>query len=44
MEMIKIPKIRYEILKKQADIDMDLLDQIIQSLEDIKEGRIRRVK
>lgn len=44
MEMVKIPKAEYELLKKQSDIDVDLLNQLIESLKDIREGRIRRVK
>ena len=34
----------YEKLKKEANIDVDLLKQFLQSFKDIKEGRIRRVK
>jgi len=30
--------------KKTKEIDFDLLIQFIQSLKDIKEGRVRRVK
>lgn len=51
MEMIQIPKEEYErmkkeliILKRQSDIDVELLEQLSESLMDIKEGRIRRVK
>jgi len=44
MEMITIPKKEYERLKTQADIDVDLLKQLIESFKDIKAGRIRRVK
>ncbi len=50
MEMISIPKDEYERLKAQVlmlreleKIDFDLLRQFKQSLEDVKEGRIRRV-
>ena len=43
-EMVTIPKSEYEGLKKQAEIDMDILEQVIGSLRDIKEGRVRRVK
>ncbi len=42
--MITIPKTEYEKLKRQADIDIDLLKQFLESLRDIKTGRIRRVK
>ena len=44
MEMVKVPKSEYELLKRRADIDVDLLKQLISSFKDIKEGRIRRVK
>ena len=43
-EMIKVPKKEYERLKMQADIDVDLLKQFLESFKDIKEGRIERVK
>jgi len=42
--MISIPEDEYERLKMQADIDMDLLKQLVRSLKDIKEGRVIRVK
>ena len=44
MEMIRIPKDEYERLKMQANIDMNLLRQLVKSLKDIKEGRVIRVK
>jgi len=44
MEMITIPKEEYEKLKMQANIDVDLLKQLIGSFKDISCGRIRRVK
>ena len=44
MEMVKIPKDEYEKLKMQANIDLDLLRQLANSLKDIKEGRVIRVK
>jgi hypothetical protein len=43
-DMINIPKKEYERLKVQADIDVDLLKQLVKSLKDIKEGRVIRVK
>lgn len=43
-DMVTIPKSEYIKLKKQAEIDMDLLNQFLESFKDIKEGRIRRVK
>lgn len=44
MEMITIPKEEYEKLKVQANIDIDLLKQLIDSFKDISCGRVRRVK
>ena len=47
MEEVTIPKNEYERLRMQArmaNIDVDLLMQLIQSVKDIKAGRIRRVK
>lgn len=42
--MITIPRSEYERLKRQANIDVDLLKQFVESFKDIKEGRVRRVK
>lgn len=42
-EMVMVPKKEYEELKRQAEIDMDLLQQLMSSFKDIKEGRVRRV-
>ena len=44
MEIVKIPRDEYEKLKRQANIDVNLLKQFMESFKDIKEGRIRRVK
>jgi hypothetical protein len=44
MEMIEVPKEEYERLKMQANIDVDLLHQLVRSLKDIKEGKVIRVK
>ena len=44
MEMIKVPKDEYEKLKMQANIDLDLLRQLVNSLKDIKEGKVIRVR
>ena len=43
-EMITIPKREYEKLKTQANIDVELLEQLMESFKDIKEGRIERVR
>jgi len=42
--MVTIPKKEYEKLKMQANIDVELLEQFMESFKDIKAGRIRRVK
>ena len=42
-ETITIPKSEYERLKKLEKIDHDLVKQLVESLEDAKHGRIRRV-
>ncbi|OGI66197.1 hypothetical protein A2642_03415 [Candidatus Nomurabacteria bacterium RIFCSPHIGHO2_01_FULL_39_10] len=44
METVTIPKREYEQLKQQAKIDLDILHQVVSSLKDIKEGRVRRVR
>ena len=44
MEMINTSKNEYERLKMQANIDVDLLKQLVRSVKDIKEGRVIRVK
>jgi len=44
MEMISIPIDEYEKLKMQANIDIDLLKQLVRSVKDIKEGRVIRIK
>ena len=43
-EMITIPKREYEKLKTQANVDVELLEQLMESFKDIKEGRIERVR
>ena len=44
METVTIPKQEYEELKRKAEIDEELLKDLIQGLKDIKEGNIRRVR
>ena len=44
METVTIPKKEYEELKRKADIDIELLEQLMEGFKDIKEGRVRRVK
>lgn len=50
METIKIPKEEYERIKNELNrlkelekVDFDLVRQFKESLEDLKEGRIKRV-
>ena len=43
METVTIPKKEYKKLKKLEEVDQDLLNQFVSSLEDIKAGRIKRV-
>jgi hypothetical protein len=43
-ETVTIKKEEYEQLKKKADIDDELLQELVQGLKDIKAGRVRRVK
>lgn len=43
-ETVKIPVDEYLRLKKCEEIDHDLLNQLVSSLEDVKAGRIRKVR
>ncbi len=50
MEMVRIPKERYEkmikelkILREIREVNWDLVRQFKEGLEDVKAGRIRRV-
>ena len=44
METVTIPKKEYERLKKLEQADWELVESFKKSLEDVKSGRIRRVK
>jgi len=45
MEMVKVPREEFEKMRIiKSEIDIDLLEQFVSSLKDIKEGRVRRVK
>jgi len=44
MEIVKIPKDEYEKLKMQANIDVELLQQLVKSLKDIKSGRVIKTR
>ena len=41
---VTIKRAEYDKLKRPANIDMDILQQLLSSFKDIKEGRVRRVK
>lgn len=43
METVTISKEEYDRLKRLEKIDHDLIQQLVDSLEDAKHGRIRRV-
>ena len=43
-EMITIPKVRYEELRRKAEIDEELLQELVQGLKDIKTGNVKRVR
>jgi len=43
-ETITISRQEYDKLKTQANIDVDLLTQLMESFKDIKKGRVRKVK
>ena len=42
-ETVTIPRKEYERLKKLEKVDHELISQLVDSLEDAKHGRIRRV-
>ena len=44
METITIPKEEYERLKKEAEVDAELVEKIKRGLEDIKHGRVKEWK
>ncbi|MBS3133024.1 hypothetical protein J4470_02760 [Candidatus Woesearchaeota archaeon] len=41
--VVTIPREEYERLKRLEKVDYDLIHQLVESLEDAKGGRIRRV-
>lgn len=43
-ETVTIAKEEYEALRRDAEIDRDFLKHLMESLRDIKEGKVRRVK
>lgn len=44
MQTVTISKHEYQELKRKAEIDEELLQELVQGLKDIKAGRVRRVK
>lgn len=42
-ETVTIPRTEYERLKALEKVDRALIEQLVESLEDAKHGRIRRV-
>ena len=44
MEMVTISKEKFEELKRKAEIDEDLLIELVQGLKDIKAGNVKRVR
>ncbi len=44
METVTISKYEYERLKRESEIDHELVAKIKRSFEDIKHGRVRRWK
>lgn len=44
METVTISRQEYEHLKEQAEIDVELLHELVSSLIDIKQGNVRRVR
>jgi hypothetical protein len=43
MEMVSIPKDEYKRLKKLEQVDFDLIRQFAGSLEDLKQGRFKKL-
>ncbi len=40
---VTIPKDEYEELKKLKELDFDLIRQFVSSLDDLKQGRFKRL-
>lgn len=43
METVTIPKKEYERLKKLEELDFDLVSQFSSSLEDLKQGKFKKL-
>jgi len=44
MQTVTISKQKYQELKRKAEVDEELLQELVQGLKEIKAGRVRRVK
>lgn len=44
MQTVTISKEEYERLKMQANIDVELLTQLVNSIKDIKQGNVIKTK
>ncbi len=42
-ETVTISKTEYDRLKKLEEVDQSLLNQLVESLKDIKAGRVKRI-
>jgi len=43
-DTVTITKHEYQVLKRKAELDEELLNDLVQGLKDIKAGNVRRVK
>ncbi len=43
-EMVSIPKKEYELLKTQANVDLEFIKDLMEGFADIKAGRVTRVR
>ena len=43
-EMITIPRVKFEELRRKAEMDEELLIELVQGLKDIKSGNVKRVR
>lgn len=43
-DTVTIKKSEYNRLKRQAEIDVEFLKELVESLADIKAGRVRQVR
>lgn len=44
VKTVTIPEAEYIELKKKAEIDVEFVTQLAESIKDIKDGKVRRVK